>query len=49
MDTIKGWFSKSETKMLGQDVASNAAHASRGGGDVKAPINERIAEEEEEE
>jgi hypothetical protein len=50
IDTVKSWFNKEESRMLGQDVARNATMAGHGAGDdVKRPMNERIAEEEEEE
>jgi hypothetical protein len=50
IDTVKSWFNKEESRMLGQDVERDASHASQHySDDAKAHMNERIVEEEEEE
>ena len=48
IDTVKSWFNKEESRMLGQDVARDASNASRGSADAKPHMDERIAEQEEE-
>jgi hypothetical protein len=50
MDTIKGWFNKEESRMLGYDSDHQRSTESQHYSDnAKTHMNERIAEEEEEE